>query len=96
MLQRIANHHTVKIISTCARGGLPEFLGFYYAHGGFYLTQFLLSKSMPMLVYIWLLISVDDEDDNADAMDPDSLAHSKNNRFDSLVYLVHISMSIYK
>jgi len=40
--------------------GVAEFFGFYYAHGGFYLTQFFLSKSVPLLVLLWLLILLDD------------------------------------
>jgi len=38
---------------------LGEFLGFYYAHGGYYLTQHLLARSVPMLTFLWLLIVLD-------------------------------------
>ncbi|CAE8602284.1 unnamed protein product, partial [Polarella glacialis] len=48
---------------------LPELLSFYYAHAGFYLTQFLLSKSIPLLVYIWLVVVLDDPEQNFHAMD---------------------------
>merc|ERR1719440_1538426 len=40
--------------------GFGEFCGFYYAHGGFYITQHLISCSVPMLSFIWLLIVLDD------------------------------------
>eukprot|EP00931_Biecheleriopsis_adriatica_P094429 TRINITY_DN6808_c0_g1_i5.p1 TRINITY_DN6808_c0_g1~~TRINITY_DN6808_c0_g1_i5.p1 ORF type:complete len:876 (-),score=146.68 TRINITY_DN6808_c0_g1_i5:164-2791(-) len=49
---------------------LPEFLSFYYAHAGFYLTQFLLSKCIPLLVFIWLVVVLDDPEDSFPAMDP--------------------------
>eukprot|EP00913_Durusdinium_trenchii_P012210 g11468.t1 len=48
---------------------LPEFLTFYYAHAGYYLTQFLLSKCIPMLVFIWLLVVLDDPEQNFPAME---------------------------
>jgi len=51
--------------------GLAEFCCFYYAHGGFYLTQWCLSKCIPMLVYLWLLIVLDSAEENCDVMDPD-------------------------
>mmetsp|Transcript_28400 Transcript_28400/g.81745 ORF Transcript_28400/g.81745 Transcript_28400/m.81745 type:complete len:600 (+) Transcript_28400:2-1801(+) len=35
---------------------LPEALSFYYAHGGFYITQTLVSWSMPIVVFTWLLM----------------------------------------
>jgi len=35
---------------------LPEALTFYYAHAGYYLTQAFISMSMPLLVFIWLLV----------------------------------------
>jgi len=35
---------------------LPESLTFYYAHAGYYITQFLVSVSMPILVFTWLLV----------------------------------------
>lgn len=34
---------------------LPEFLTCYYAHGGYYLNQWLLSKSVPCAVFLWLV-----------------------------------------
>ena len=39
---------------------------------GFYLTQFFLSKSIPLLVFIWLVVVLDDPEQNFPAMDPDS------------------------
>ncbi|CAJ1419139.1 unnamed protein product [Effrenium voratum] len=55
---------------------LPEFLTFYYAHAGYYLTQFFLSKSIPLLVFIWLLVVLDDPEQNFPAMDPDDKSES--------------------
>eukprot|EP00435_Cladocopium_sp_Y103_P061950 s1579_g23.t1 len=48
---------------------LPEFLTFYYAHAGYYLTQFLLSKCIPLLVFTWLLLVLDDPEQNFPAID---------------------------
>eukprot|EP00438_Fugacium_kawagutii_P009179 Skav206220 [mRNA] locus=scaffold1844:572445:582581:- [translate_table: standard] len=56
---------------------LPEFLTFYYAHGGFYVTQFLLSKSIPLLVFIWLVAVFDDAEQNFGALTPDQDADKK-------------------
>jgi len=56
------------------RLGLPEFLTFYYAHGGFYLTQFLLSKCSQLLVFMWLLVVLDAPESNFESMDPRVLA----------------------
>merc|ERR1719253_2257722 len=39
---------------------LPEALTFYYAHAGYYITQFFVSISMPMLVFTWLLVLLSD------------------------------------
>jgi len=39
---------------------LPEALTFYYAHAGYYFTQFLVSWSMPLLVFVWLLVLLSD------------------------------------
>eukprot|EP00933_Yihiella_yeosuensis_P040353 TRINITY_DN34639_c0_g1_i1.p1 TRINITY_DN34639_c0_g1~~TRINITY_DN34639_c0_g1_i1.p1 ORF type:complete len:1965 (+),score=368.55 TRINITY_DN34639_c0_g1_i1:571-5895(+) len=39
---------------------LPEALTFYYAHVGYYFTQFFVSLSMPMLVFVWLLVLLAD------------------------------------
>ncbi|OLP85560.1 1,3-beta-glucan synthase component bgs3 [Symbiodinium microadriaticum] len=50
---------------------LPEFLTFFYAHAGYYLTQFFLSKSIPLLVFIWLLVVLDDPEQNFPAMSAD-------------------------
>mmetsp|Transcript_74945 Transcript_74945/g.189461 ORF Transcript_74945/g.189461 Transcript_74945/m.189461 type:complete len:1880 (+) Transcript_74945:44-5683(+) len=47
--------------------GLPEALTLYYAHGGFYLTQFLLSKGIPLLVFIWLFTLLDGAESNFEA-----------------------------
>jgi 1,3-beta-glucan synthase len=41
--------------------GLGEFLMFFYAHAGFYLTQFLVSRSVPLLCFLWLLFLLDEE-----------------------------------
>mmetsp|Transcript_88617 Transcript_88617/g.280425 ORF Transcript_88617/g.280425 Transcript_88617/m.280425 type:complete len:713 (-) Transcript_88617:277-2415(-) len=35
---------------------LPECLSFYYAHVGYYITQFCVSWSMPIVVFTWLLV----------------------------------------
>lgn len=35
---------------------LPEALTFYYAHVGFYVTQGLVSASMPILVFAWTVV----------------------------------------
>lgn len=43
---------------------LPEFLSYYYAHAGFYLTQALLSKCIPLLMFIWLFVVLDDPEEN--------------------------------
>ena len=43
---------------------------------GFYLTQFFLSKSIPLLVFIWLVVVLDDPEQNFPAMDPDAKAMS--------------------
>eukprot|EP00438_Fugacium_kawagutii_P009176 Skav206217 [mRNA] locus=scaffold1844:536165:551436:- [translate_table: standard] len=56
---------------------LPEFLTFYYAHGGFYLTQFFLSKSIPLLVFIWLVAVFDDAEQNFGALAADQDADKK-------------------
>ncbi|CAK0901643.1 unnamed protein product [Prorocentrum cordatum] len=37
---------------------LPEALCFYYAHGGYYLIQFVISWSMPLTIFVWLLVLV--------------------------------------
>ncbi|CAJ1416044.1 unnamed protein product [Effrenium voratum] len=40
---------------------LPEALTFYYAHVGYYFTQLFVSWSMPLLVFVWLLVLLADE-----------------------------------
>jgi len=35
---------------------LPEFLTFYYAHMGYYLTQWLISWALPVLALVWLVV----------------------------------------
>jgi len=35
---------------------LPEALTFYYAHAGYYITQYLISMAMPLTVFTWLLV----------------------------------------
>jgi len=39
---------------------LPEALAFYYAHAGYYINQFFVSISMPLLVFAWLLVLLSD------------------------------------
>lgn len=41
---------------------LPEFLTFYYAHVGYYFTQFFMSWSLPVLVLVWLVVLLSDCD----------------------------------
>eukprot|EP00931_Biecheleriopsis_adriatica_P039465 TRINITY_DN22569_c0_g2_i1.p1 TRINITY_DN22569_c0_g2~~TRINITY_DN22569_c0_g2_i1.p1 ORF type:complete len:2009 (+),score=358.66 TRINITY_DN22569_c0_g2_i1:92-6118(+) len=41
---------------------LPEALTFYYAHVGYYFTQFFVSWSMPLLVFVWLLVLLTGEE----------------------------------
>lgn len=50
--------------------GCPEFFAFYYAHGGFYITQYLLSRSVPLLVFVWLLCLLDDAEQDFSVMSP--------------------------
>jgi len=40
--------------------GLGEFLGFYYAHAGYYIGQHFLSKCVPLFTAMWLLVTLDD------------------------------------
>mmetsp|Transcript_34276 Transcript_34276/g.80110 ORF Transcript_34276/g.80110 Transcript_34276/m.80110 type:complete len:2155 (+) Transcript_34276:54-6518(+) len=49
---------------------LPEFLTFFYAHVGYYLTQFLISKCPVVLTFVWLLLCANDAEPNWKAMDP--------------------------
>jgi len=42
---------------------LPEALSFYYAHAGYYVNQFFVSISMPLLVFVWLLVLLSDCDE---------------------------------
>jgi len=37
---------------------LPEYLCFYYAHMGYYLTQFMVSWGLPALAAAWLMVIV--------------------------------------
>ncbi|CAK0886246.1 unnamed protein product [Prorocentrum cordatum] len=46
---------------------LPEALTFFYAHAGYYLNQFIVSWSMPLLVWIWLLVLLADCEGKFDA-----------------------------
>eukprot|EP00928_Gymnodinium_smaydae_P041493 TRINITY_DN28077_c0_g4_i1.p1 TRINITY_DN28077_c0_g4~~TRINITY_DN28077_c0_g4_i1.p1 ORF type:complete len:1952 (-),score=281.40 TRINITY_DN28077_c0_g4_i1:28-5328(-) len=39
---------------------LPEALTFWYAHVGYYMTQFFVSASMPLLCFTWLLMLLSD------------------------------------
>eukprot|EP00434_Breviolum_minutum_P031555 symbB.v1.2.027900.t1/scaffold2896.1/size67727/2 len=41
---------------------LPEVLTLYYAHAGYYLTQFLLSWVMPTVLFTWSLVLASDCD----------------------------------
>ena len=43
---------------------LPEALTFYYAHVGFYVTQGLVSASMPILVFAWTVVLAADCESN--------------------------------
>eukprot|EP00913_Durusdinium_trenchii_P007572 g7115.t1 len=43
---------------------LPEALTFYYAHVGFYVTQGLVSASMPILVFAWAVVLAADCEDS--------------------------------
>ena len=49
--------------------GLPEFLTFYYAHAGYYITQFQLSKCIPLLDFVWLVLVLDGPEQNFPSMD---------------------------
>lgn len=49
---------------------LPEFLTFYYAHCGFYLTQHLVSCCPRALVFLWLLIVCNDSEQSFKAVSP--------------------------
>jgi len=46
---------------------LPEALTFFYAHAGYYLNQFIVSWSMPLLVWMWLLVLLSDCEGKLDA-----------------------------
>jgi len=46
---------------------LPEALTFYYAHVGYYFTQYLVSMSLPLLVFVWLLVIFSDCEGSFDA-----------------------------
>jgi len=47
---------------------LPEALTFYYAHAGYYLNQFIVSWSLPLLVWVWLLVLLSDCEDKLGAL----------------------------
>jgi len=49
---------------------LGEFFGFYYAHGGYYLTQHLMSCSVPLLTFIWLLVVLDSPENDLHPLNP--------------------------
>eukprot|EP00929_Paragymnodinium_shiwhaense_P085473 TRINITY_DN45873_c0_g1_i1.p1 TRINITY_DN45873_c0_g1~~TRINITY_DN45873_c0_g1_i1.p1 ORF type:complete len:2183 (-),score=378.87 TRINITY_DN45873_c0_g1_i1:228-6776(-) len=49
--------------------GLPEFLTFYYAHVGYYLGQYCISRLPVMLTYLWVFALVNGAEDNFKAMD---------------------------
>merc|ERR1740127_314286 len=42
---------------------LPEMLTFHYAHVGYYLNQFFMSWSLPLVMMVWLLVVLHDCDD---------------------------------
>ena len=44
---------------------LPELLTLYYAHAGYYLTQFLLSWVMPTVMFTWALVLASDCDSHS-------------------------------
>eukprot|EP00930_Biecheleria_cincta_P026993 TRINITY_DN18968_c0_g1_i1.p1 TRINITY_DN18968_c0_g1~~TRINITY_DN18968_c0_g1_i1.p1 ORF type:complete len:2088 (+),score=306.21 TRINITY_DN18968_c0_g1_i1:71-6334(+) len=48
--------------------GLPEFLTFYYGHFGFYFNQFLMTKSTQLLLFLWLVVVLDDPEENFHSM----------------------------
>ncbi|CAJ1438265.1 unnamed protein product [Effrenium voratum] len=43
---------------------LPEAFTFYYAHVGYYITQGLVSASMPILVFAWMVVLAADCEEN--------------------------------
>ncbi|CAE7353903.1 GSC2 [Symbiodinium natans] len=45
---------------------LPEFLSFYYAHMGHYLSQWAVSWGLPVLTLVWLLILLNGCEDSHD------------------------------
>eukprot|EP00434_Breviolum_minutum_P021535 symbB.v1.2.019006.t1/scaffold1535.1/size113209/10 len=45
---------------------LPEFLSFYYAHMGHYLSQWSISWGLPLLTLIWLLVLLNGCEDTND------------------------------
>lgn len=47
---------------------LPEFLTFYYAHVGYYLTQYFVSRVPPFLLCLWLMVVCNDPEDKFSAM----------------------------
>ncbi|CAK9114863.1 1 [Durusdinium trenchii] len=49
---------------------LPEVLTLYYAHAGYYLTQFLLSWVMPTVLFTWSLVLASDCDAHFAAFEP--------------------------
>jgi hypothetical protein len=49
--------------------GLPEALTFWYAHVGYYMTQFFVSQAMPMLVFTWLILLLTDCNDRFSAFE---------------------------
>ncbi|CAJ1455304.1 unnamed protein product [Effrenium voratum] len=58
------------ITRQCLRLGnllpLPEFLSFYYAHMGHYLSQWSVSWGLPVLTLVWLLILLNGCEDSND------------------------------
>eukprot|EP00929_Paragymnodinium_shiwhaense_P124245 TRINITY_DN9934_c0_g1_i4.p1 TRINITY_DN9934_c0_g1~~TRINITY_DN9934_c0_g1_i4.p1 ORF type:complete len:1562 (+),score=318.73 TRINITY_DN9934_c0_g1_i4:644-4687(+) len=39
---------------------IPELLTWWYAHVGYYMTQYLMSIGMPVVVFVWLIVLVSD------------------------------------
>lgn len=48
---------------------LPEALTLYYAHAGYYVTQFLLSWVMPTVMFTWALVLASDCDGHFEAFE---------------------------
>eukprot|EP00929_Paragymnodinium_shiwhaense_P124247 TRINITY_DN9934_c0_g2_i1.p1 TRINITY_DN9934_c0_g2~~TRINITY_DN9934_c0_g2_i1.p1 ORF type:complete len:1922 (+),score=375.34 TRINITY_DN9934_c0_g2_i1:48-5813(+) len=58
---------------------LPEVLAWWYAHVGYYMTQFLISIGMPILIYIWLLVLCSECEDTLQSFGSCQTAHFPEN-----------------